>query len=94
MRKLNSDFERAPASFKLAISFQPFNSPIVDSLSYIVAHVETTMIRFSKGQTDFSLVLIHLRYSQIWIFLFEFIRIDKHLLMPHKVVTRKGFLLE
>ena len=75
MIKRNSYLIRTLTAFKLAISFKPLDISIVNCFSDIEAHVESTMICFSKSQTDLSFTLVHLRNADIGESFLEFIRI-------------------
>ena len=52
------------------------------------------MIAFRKSNTYFSLFLTHFRYSEVGVFLFQFVWIQKNLLMSHEIGTVKEFIRE
>ena len=94
MTELDSNLEGTFASFELAVPLKPVDSSIIYSFSNVESHIETTVICLCESQADFSFVLIHFRYLQKGVFLFELIRVHKHLLVSHEVRAREGFLFE
>ena len=92
MLERDSDIEWTFTALELAVSFQPIKGAIVDCLRDVETHIEPAVISTCKGKTDFSLALVHLRYSDGGVRLLQSQGVQKDLFVSHEVRTLNGLM--